>query len=47
MSGYLVRDATLADLDRIVQFEIEIAVISFEDKAITDSSVHGRRVSAG
>jgi len=47
MSGYLVRDATLADLDRIVQFEIEIAVISFDDKAITDTSVHGRRVSAG
>jgi L-amino acid N-acyltransferase YncA len=47
MSGYLVRDATLDDLDRIIQFEIDIAVISFDDKAITDPGLHGRRVSAG
>ena len=47
MSRYLVRDATLDDLDRIIQFEIDIAVISFDDKAITDTGVHGKRVSAG
>jgi L-amino acid N-acyltransferase YncA len=47
MTRYLVRDATLDDLDRIIQFEIAIAVISFDDKAITDTGVHGRRVSAG
>lgn len=47
MSRYEVRDATLDDLDRIIRFEIDIAVISFDDKAIIDPSVHGRRVSAG
>ena len=47
MTRYLVRDATLDDLDRIIQFEIDIAVISFDDKAITDTGMHGRRVSAG
>lgn len=46
MSDYLLRDATLDDLDQIIQFEIDIAVISFDDKAITDTSLHGRRVSA-
>ena len=47
MSRYLVRDATLDDLDRIIQFEIDIAVISFDDKAVTDAGRHGKRVSAG
>ena len=47
MTRYEVRDATLDDLDRIIQFEIDIAVISFADKAITDTGVHGKRVSAG
>lgn len=46
MSRYLLRDATLDDLDRIIRFEIDIAVISFDDKAITDPGVHGKRVSA-
>jgi L-amino acid N-acyltransferase YncA len=46
MTRYLPRDATLDDLDRLIEFEIEIARISFDDKAITDTSLHGRRVTA-
>jgi L-amino acid N-acyltransferase YncA len=42
---FLVRDATEADLDAIVGFEIDIAVVSFADEAITDPALHRRRVS--
>ena len=45
MKGYLVRPATDADLDAIVGYEIEIAVISFAAEAITDPELHRRRVS--
>jgi len=47
MSGggrYLVRAATESDLEAIVGFEIEIAVISFGDEAVTDPALHARRV---
>jgi L-amino acid N-acyltransferase YncA len=42
---YLVRAATERDLDAIVEFEIEIAVVSFADEAITDPALHRKRVS--
>jgi ribosomal protein S18 acetylase RimI-like enzyme len=44
MTEYFVRPATDADLDAIVAYEIEIAVISFADEAITDPALHGKRV---
>jgi L-amino acid N-acyltransferase YncA len=42
---FAVRDATEADLDAIVGFEIDIAVVSFADEAITDPALHRRRVA--
>jgi L-amino acid N-acyltransferase YncA len=44
-TDYVVRPADEADLDAIVGYEIEIAVISFADEAITDPALHRRRVS--
>jgi L-amino acid N-acyltransferase YncA len=44
-AGFLVRDAREGDLEAIVGFEIEIAVVSFADEAITDPALHRRRVS--
>jgi L-amino acid N-acyltransferase YncA len=41
---YLVRAATEGDLDALVGYEIEIAVTSFADEAITDPALHRRRV---
>jgi GNAT superfamily N-acetyltransferase len=41
---YLVRPATESDVDAIVAFEIEIAVISFGAEAVTDPALHARRV---
>lgn len=45
MSRYLVRPATERDLDALVSYEIEIAVISFGDEAVTDPALHRKRVS--
>src|SRR5580704_11961761 len=45
MTGYLVRPAAEADLDALVAFEIEIAVVSFADEAVTDPAMHRKRVS--
>ncbi len=42
---FLIRDAREADIEAIVGFEIEIAVVSFADEAITDPVLHRRRVS--
>jgi L-amino acid N-acyltransferase YncA len=42
---FLVRTAVDADLAAIVAFEIDIAVVSFGDEAITDPALHRRRVS--
>jgi L-amino acid N-acyltransferase YncA len=42
---YLIRPAGEADLDAIAAFEVEIAVVSFGDEAITDAAFHRRRVS--
>jgi L-amino acid N-acyltransferase YncA len=41
---YAVRPARAADLDRIAEFEIEIARISFDADAIVDPALHRRRV---
>jgi L-amino acid N-acyltransferase YncA len=46
MSGYVIRPAREDDLDAIVGYEIDIAVASFGDEAITDPALHRKRVSA-
>jgi L-amino acid N-acyltransferase YncA len=43
--GYVIRPAREADLDAIVAYEIEIAVISFGAEAITDPALHRKRVT--
>ena len=43
--SYLVRPATPDDLEALVRYEIEIAVVSFADEAITDPALHRKRVS--
>jgi L-amino acid N-acyltransferase YncA len=47
MSGprYLIRPASEADVDAIVGYEIEIAVVSFGAEAITDPALHRKRVT--
>jgi L-amino acid N-acyltransferase YncA len=42
---YLVRPATAEDVEAIVGYEIEIAVVSFADEAITDPALHRKRVT--
>ena len=44
-SEFVIRDARESDLEAIVGFEIDIAVVSFADEAITDPALHRRRVS--
>jgi L-amino acid N-acyltransferase YncA len=43
-ADYLIRPATESDLDALVQYEIEIAVVSFGDEAVTDEALHRKRV---
>jgi L-amino acid N-acyltransferase YncA len=43
--GYLVRPATAQDVEAIVGYEIEIAVVSFADEAVTDPALHRKRVT--
>jgi L-amino acid N-acyltransferase YncA len=45
MTSYLIRAATEADVEAIVGYEIEIAVVSFADEAITDAMLHRKRVT--
>jgi L-amino acid N-acyltransferase YncA len=45
MTGYLVRPAAEPDLEALVGFEIEIAIVSFADEAITDPALHRKRVN--
>jgi L-amino acid N-acyltransferase YncA len=40
-----IRAARDTDLDAIIGFEINIAVVSFADEAITDPALHRKRVS--
>lgn len=42
---YVIRQATDSDLDAIAAFEVEIALVSFGDEAITDAAFHRRRVA--
>jgi L-amino acid N-acyltransferase YncA len=42
---YQIRPATEADLGAIAAFEVEIALASFGEEAITDAAFHRRRVS--
>lgn len=42
---YLIRAAGEADLAAIAAFEVEIALVSFGDEAITDPAFHQRRVA--
>jgi L-amino acid N-acyltransferase YncA len=44
MTGYLVRPATEADLDALIGYEIEIAIVSFAEEAVTDPAMHRKRV---
>jgi len=44
-ASYLIRQATEDDLEALVRYEIEIAVISFADEAITDPALHRKRVA--
>jgi L-amino acid N-acyltransferase YncA len=43
---YSVRPATETDLDRIAEFEIDIARISFEEDAVVDPALHRKRVAS-
>jgi L-amino acid N-acyltransferase YncA len=43
--AFLVRNAVDSDIEAIVAFEIDIAVVSFGDEAITDPALHRRRVT--
>ena len=43
--NYLIRPATEDDVEAIVGYETEIAVISFGDEAITDPALHRKRVT--
>jgi GNAT superfamily N-acetyltransferase len=45
MTGYLVRRAHAEDVEAIVAYEIDIAVVSFGDEAITDPALHRKRVT--
>jgi L-amino acid N-acyltransferase YncA len=42
---FLVRNAVDSDIEAIVGFEIDIAVVSFADEAVTDPALHRRRVT--
>jgi L-amino acid N-acyltransferase YncA len=45
MTGYLVRPATAGDVEAIVRYEIDIAIVAFADDAITDPALHRKRVT--
>ncbi len=42
---YTLRGARLGDLDALVQFEIEIARVSFPEDPVVDPQVHGKKLS--
>jgi L-amino acid N-acyltransferase YncA len=44
--SYLIQPARQDDLDAIVRYEIDIAVISFGAEAITDPALHRKRVTS-
>jgi L-amino acid N-acyltransferase YncA len=44
VADYVIRPAREDDLDAIVRYEIDIAVVSFGAEAITDPALHRKRV---
>jgi ribosomal protein S18 acetylase RimI-like enzyme len=44
-ADFLIRPATENDLDVLVQYEVEIAVVSFGDEAVTDPALHRKRIT--
>lgn len=46
MTAYLIRPATDSDMEAIVGYEIDIAIASFADEAITDPKLHRKRVTS-
>jgi L-amino acid N-acyltransferase YncA len=44
-TAYLIRQATHDDLEALVRYEIDIAVVSFADEAITDPALHRKRIA--
>jgi len=45
MSTYVIRAATDGDMDAIVGYEIDIAIVSFAEDAVTDPALHRKRVT--
>jgi L-amino acid N-acyltransferase YncA len=45
-AGYLIRPAAEHDLDALVRYEVEIAVISFGDEAVIDPALHRKRITS-
>jgi GNAT superfamily N-acetyltransferase len=45
MTAYLVRPATARDVEAMVAYEIDIAVVAFGADAITDPALHRKRVT--
>jgi L-amino acid N-acyltransferase YncA len=45
MSDYQIRAAADSDVEAIVGYEIDIAVASFGDEAVTDPALHRKRVT--
>jgi L-amino acid N-acyltransferase YncA len=45
LTSYQIRPAVEGDVDAIVSYEIEIAVISFAEDAVTDPALHRKRVT--
>ena len=43
--AYLIRAAREADVEALVAYETEIAIISFGDEAVTDPGLHRKRVT--
>jgi len=46
VTSYLVRPAAAGDVEAIVGYEVDIAVVSFGDEAITDPALHRNRVTS-
>ncbi|HEY2507271.1 MAG TPA: GNAT family N-acetyltransferase [Streptosporangiaceae bacterium] len=44
-ADYVVRPARDGDIETIVGFEIDIAVVSFAEEAVTDPALHRKRVT--
>jgi L-amino acid N-acyltransferase YncA len=45
LTQYAVRPAAAGDVETIVAYEIDIAVVSFADDAVTDPALHRKRVT--